>query len=468
MPHGFPLFLLYLFYGLAFFSLGAAISSRDIRFSQLALARHLWLLAAFAYLHALHEWCELFFQLQPPTLPPDLLPLVQIGRRVLGLASFLCLLAFGFRLLGETRPRWRRPLLGLIGLLTLALLLTTLYNEQPLTPAGFGLTDLHIRLLFGLPAAALTGLGFLLYARTLRARNPRGARAFIGTGLLLLAYGILTGLIPSGTVLPPGIRVELLRGLSAFCILYFMMHGLQIFDTERHRQLEERLQRFAQAEKLHALGRIAAGIAHEVNNPLTNVKLNLDLLRQDIEQARPQDSWFGRLDAIARNADRAARIARDLLSISAGREAPFVPVNLNEVVERTLALVGPQQQEFDLRRRLQPELPTITGNPWKLEGVLLNLLLNAMDASSPGGLIEIVTRRDDAVLLQVIDHGSGIPEADQSHLFEPFFTTKAIGRGTGLGLAVSYAIVEQQGGRITIDSREGCGTCVTLSFPAGG
>ena len=278
----------------------------------------------------------------------------------------------------------------------------------------------------------------------------------------------MTGLVPSGTILPLlNIPVELGRGVFAFAVLHFIMNALNIFDVERNLLVEERLHRFAKSEKLHSLGKLAFGIAHEINNPLTNVSINVELLKNDLVNRGIPALPIKKFDAIERNLDRATKIARELLSFSSQNESDFQSTDINDVIASTLGLLGARRKAYRIIRNLN-EVPSISAIPWKLEEVFLNIIINAMDAMPEGGALAVTTKRKgDWVVAEITDTGHGISPDHLDKVLDPFFTTKEIGKGTGLGLSICFAIMESHGGKIELESHVDKGTTVSLFFPMG-
>ena len=221
----------------------------------------------------------------------------------------------------------------------------------------------------------------------------------------------------------------------------------------------------AEAEKLAAIGRLAAGVAHEINNPLTGVLTFAHLLREK-ENMVEQDKQD--LDLIISETTRVGEIVGGLLDFA--RESPSVkePLEVNEVIRRTVRLLGNQEafQQVAIEEHLQKDLPRVSGDMNQLQQVLLNLSLNACEAMPGGGTLTISTSAQDGkVLLRVADTGCGIKRQHLNQIFEPFFSTKAVGKGTGLGLSVSYGIVQQHGGALKVESEEGKGTAFTIILP---
>ncbi len=225
-----------------------------------------------------------------------------------------------------------------------------------------------------------------------------------------------------------------------------------------------------QAEKLATLGTLAAGIAHELNNPVSIISNRIELILEEAEKLELAPELREDLRVLHRNAQRVARIAQSLLSTSRHSPGEHRPVDLNRVVEETLLLAGKTMTKEGIRVRvaLAPDLLPVLGDAGALQQVLLNLLTNAREAMPDGGEIRITTERasDRAgwVRLLVADTGPGIPQEVLPKIFEPFFTTKRV--GTGLGLSVSAGIVRDHGGTLSVESRPGLGTTFALAFPA--
>ena len=237
--------------------------------------------------------------------------------------------------------------------------------------------------------------------------------------------------------------------------------------AEREQQLKIATNKqLHRSEKLASLGRLAAGVAHEINNPLTGVLTFAHLLKEkpNMDGQDRQD-----LDLIIHETTRAAEIVRGLLDFARERAVIKEPLNLNEVIVRTVRLIR-NQKLFDrivIEEELAGDLPEIEGDMNQLQQVLLNLSLNACEAMASGGTLTIQTRNDErGVVVRLADTGCGIKPELLERVFEPFFTTKPVGKGTGLGLSVSYGIVQQHGGTIELESESGRGTTFTLVFPA--
>ncbi len=236
-----------------------------------------------------------------------------------------------------------------------------------------------------------------------------------------------------------------------------------LFDdvTERS-ELERRL---VQADKLSSIGLLAAGVAHEVNTPLTVISTYAQMLARQVSGDQEKARL---LEKIARQTFRASEIVNALLNFSRSAPACFEELDLNRVIRETLVLVQHQLDQAGIRVELDLEAPLgpVLGHPGKLQQVFLNLFLNARDAMEAGGVLEVRGRsQGQSVRVEVRDTGPGIAPENLHRVFDPFFTTKGVRRGTGLGLSVTYGIVREHGGQIEVESRPGEGACFRLEFP---
>ncbi len=225
-------------------------------------------------------------------------------------------------------------------------------------------------------------------------------------------------------------------------------------------------QQIRRSEQLASVGRLAAGVAHEINNPLTGVLVFADLMR---EKENMDDQDREDLEVIVRETKRAREIVRGLLDYA--RETPSIKVslNVNDVVRQTMQLLGKREafQQVNLVKALADNLSLVGGDRNQLQQVLVNLSLNACEAMSDGGTLMIATSgTNDQVVIEVTDTGCGIKPEHLDKIFEPFFTTKAVGKGTGLGLSVTYGIVQQHGGTLEVESAVGKGTTFIITLPA--
>jgi len=234
-------------------------------------------------------------------------------------------------------------------------------------------------------------------------------------------------------------------------------------DVTARVALEQQLQH---SEKMASIGLLAAGVAHEVNTPLAGISSYTQLLRQHFPGDDPR---AGLLEKIETQSFRAAKIINNLLNFSRSGRAEFEPLDLNKVLLDVVSLLEHQLQRshVQLRRELADDLPPVRGSENRLQQVFFNLILNACDAMPRGGWLTLRTAlEDDGLVAEVRDTGHGIRSEDIKRIYDPFFTTKGIGRGTGLGLAVTYGIVQEHGGAIFVDSTPGQGTSFRVTLPS--
>ncbi len=243
-------------------------------------------------------------------------------------------------------------------------------------------------------------------------------------------------------------------------------------QTKLEAEREELRKRLTQSEKLAALGQFVAGIAHELNNPLQGVLGHLELLR--VTGAFPKQ-LRREIQTIYREADRAAKIVRNLLVFAGSRRLERRAVSLNGVLQKVVALraTACRTQNIEVVRHYDEKLPRVQSDPLLLHQVFLNMVMNAEHAiasTGRGGRIEITTAMapaGDHIVATVRDSGSGIPVDALPRIFEPFYTTKEVGKGTGLGLAIAYGIVLEHGGQILAANHPGGGAVFTVELPGG-
>ncbi len=234
------------------------------------------------------------------------------------------------------------------------------------------------------------------------------------------------------------------------------------------KDLEQTHNMLMQSEKMAGLGRLAAGVAHEINNPMSGIMLYANLIQEDLGEDHASNEDLG---TIIHEAERCKVIVGDLLEFSHQTTYEMSPVELNDVIQKTLGVLQNQPlfHNIDINLQLADSLPPILGNSIRLNQVFMNIVVNSAQAMDGKGSLVIASRtrgNNDVNEVTITDTGPGIPEEALEKIFEPFFTTKNTGEGTGLGLSVSYAIVKEHKGNIRVSSTSGSGTTFTMHFPA--
>jgi signal transduction histidine kinase len=311
----------------------------------------------------------------------------------------------------------------------------------------------------GRPLSDVFDAPFVAALRAARKDNPRGATLF-KVPLMPRAPSAAPRaeserLLANATVVP----LQNPAGADAVSGTILLIENI----TQRVR-LEEQLQI---SEKMASIGLLAAGVAHEVNTPLTGISSFTQML---LEGADPGDPRTAILEKIERQTFRAAKIVNGLLTLSrpGANDGERALVDVNAVINDVLSLLEHQLQvgSIKVRRELSATPVAVVGIEHQLQQVFLNLFLNARDAMPKGGWLTVSTRGEGrSAVAEVADTGSGIPSEHLARIYDPFFTTKAIGRGTGLGLSISYGIVREHGGSIRCDSALDQGTRFTISLP---
>jgi two-component system NtrC family sensor kinase len=258
---------------------------------------------------------------------------------------------------------------------------------------------------------------------------------------------------------------------GAFFASRSMMKELE--EMERKKAVSEDLA--IQSSKMAALGKMAAGIAHEINNPLAVIGEKAgwmkDLLKkEDLAQSKNFQEFADSVVKIEHHINRAKKITHRLLSFGRRMEPVTERVDVNETVQDTIEFLvnEARYRNIEIQAELAADLPPITSDSGQLQQVFLNIINNGIDAIGKNGVIRIKTHhlaKNNRVAIEIADNGPGIPKHMLDKIFDPFFTTKEVGKGTGLGLSISYSIIEKLGGRMMVASGEGEGTTFTIYLP---
>ena len=236
---------------------------------------------------------------------------------------------------------------------------------------------------------------------------------------------------------------------------------------ERTKELREMQEHLIQSEKLASLGKLAAGIAHEINNPLGGILIYSHLLLEDTSKKSPH---YENLKKIVKETSRCKDIVRGLLEFARPKEPEMTLININDAVDRSLAIVEGQTifQNITLDKTYASDLPKIVADESQLQQVFMNIIINAAEAMDGKGKLSLRTSMNTDrthIEIKISDTGHGIKEEDKKRLFEPFFSTKEVGKGTGLGLAISYSIIQKHQGTIEVESQEGKGSAFIVKLP---
>ncbi|WP_428614194.1 sensor histidine kinase [Shewanella sp.] len=459
----FIVFNIYLFYGLVFFSIGCVVVFRNFKYSQLSISPTLWALALFGFTHAFHEWSELYVILFADDISRQYQVLVEWLRLLKLALSFASLMVFSWLLFSILSRSIARIGHGVILLILLAYLVSVVRfsTSLDLSDEMFAQASFYTRLLLGFGSAFLAGCGMAIYGHDLLRQRHDYGQYFVATGVGLWIYGIFAGLVATDLHM----TVPVLRTLASGLVLIALLKALKIFDIEREQQTEAKLKRAVETDKYKAIGQLAMGVAHEINNPLASSTLALDLLERKYPPQDPAQAEY--IQRIRLGISRAAEISKELLAYARPVSEEPRQVKLAEVVGSAIKLLSHKQREFDIKVDC-PDSLQIMGQKIKLEELLINLLNNAMDASDKGGKICVsALQRDDGIQLSVSDEGQGMDEACRARALEPFYSTKAIGKGTGLGLAICESIVRAHHGSMCIESQPGRGTQISIVFEEG-
>jgi signal transduction histidine kinase len=290
-----------------------------------------------------------------------------------------------------------------------------------------------------------------------------------------IARGVVVGIVAATGYLAvswPAVHGEAANVVVQMATMFGAIIGIGLLadlEAAERRKVTALTASVIQADKLAALGTLAAGVAHELNNPIGVISSRVELMLLDADAHHLPKQVRDDLGVLQRHAQRVARIAQGLLTFARHSPRDRRHVDLNQLVEDTFVLLEKPltRQGVTVRHVLEPGLPSVIGDPNALQQVLVNLLTNARDAIEGTGEVEVCTsvsaNRSDVALI-VRDTGRGIRPDVLPRIFDPFFTTKA--EGTGLGLSISYGIVHDHQGTIDVQSRPGEGTTFALTFPA--
>ncbi len=315
-------------------------------------------------------------------------------------------------------------------------------------------------------------------ANVLEVKDPQGREVFMAYTYFSHAPYILIVVKPQGEVLRSWytLKSELFfLFISSVVVIFFVVFKLTNLMVNRMRESDEKrevaFREMEHSHKLSSIGRLAAGVAHEINNPMAIINEKAGLMK-DLIELKPdfaeREKFLSLVNAVLQSVQRCRSITHRLLGFARRMEVQIEVLDLNEVIRETAAFLDKEAlyRKVQIKLQLDPDLPKIASDRGRLQQVFLNIMNNALAAVSDGGQISVTSRKQDEAwtVVTIQDNGCGMSEATLKHIFEPFFTTKK-GTGTGLGLPITYGIVKKLGGSIGVQSQEGVGTTFTVTLP---
>ena len=299
-------------------------------------------------------------------------------------------------------------------------------------------------------------------------------RKFEANGLIIIAIVMVLIYWAVDSVASDQVMTRVL--IVSLVIIYGVMTQTLINGRKKALLEKERTQeQLIQSESLAAIGQLAAGIAHELNNPLASasslIQTDLELIQEQAEMREIDKSLLEDLTYARKELNKTKSIVKSILDLSRQTQTYQEEVNMNAVIDDALQVLYNQYKSLgvEIEKKYDPNLPAISGNFSNLGQVLINIIKNAIQALPDGrGKITLSTshrQKTKTVVVECRDTGIGIPPEMMKDIYKPFFTSKEVGKGTGLGLYVSYEIIKKHKGEIRIDSREGAGTTVTILLP---
>lgn len=321
-------------------------------------------------------------------------------------------------------------------------------------------------------------IGTIFLALSIESRYQAGKYLMIAFGLITFILTVMTifiSYVTSSSIVHP---IRELSAATKHLATGDLSRKVKIYTEDEIGQLANDFNMMAedlvksqaqliQSEKLSAMGEMAGGLAHELNSPLGGL---LPMLEQYKNEAEKDSRRYKELSIMHKACEYMAKIVRDFSSFSRESKGEFSELNLNEVIEDTLGFSASRikQKGIHIIKEYQDNLPKVMGEKTELQQVILNMVMNAVDAVTDGGELRIktnITKNENNAMMEFIDNGAGIKKEYLGTIFNPFYTTKRPGKGTGLGLSVSYKIIEKHGGKISVESEPGKGTKFTIYLP---
>ncbi|MGF1682902.1 sensor histidine kinase [Photobacterium minamisatsumaniensis] len=458
----FSTFLVYLFYGLAFFSIGCTILFRNFRNSKLKISHSLWALAAFSFAYAFYEWSELYINLfgdrikEPKSTFIEWLRLTKLTLAY----SFLLLFSWMVTDVHNTTVKKIARVTLLLATSIYAFIFIHALSTSSLSKEAIDHVEYFAHLILAFPAALIAGLCLIYYGQQLTDEKKSYGRYFRLTGYAFILMSVVSGIIP----VEVGSSLFYARVVISFALLIALYQALDVFDKEKERIIESHLHQAYISDKYKAIGQLASGVAHEINNPLASSTLSLDMLESRVTEKRDAEL----IKRTRLGIDRAATICKELLNYSRSSEEKAHIVYVYTIIDSALQLLAHKTRGYNVDIQCDKAI-SILANPIKIEELIINLVSNAIDASNIGSDVKIAVHDcmldgREYVQIAVSDQGCGIDTKTLSKVTDPFFTTKPIGKGTGLGLTICSQIATDHNGELTITSTINIGTTVTAKL----
>jgi len=460
---------LYILYGTSLFLLGVSIAVKEKKGSDLKIAGSLWMLGTFGLLQGAHEWAELGLMVEGAHMSSRQILAVKSVTALLVLVSCALLLQFGISLIRaiDGKRGWWASMLPFPLLFIWGFLLWHSGSSEGGLRFDFPLlrqAEIGARYTIGIGGALTTAYALIAYSRKVTPLSPPVSRKLFYAGIAFVLYALFAGVFSVRFLISyVPFPMKLLRTFSALGIMYFIVSALTLFDIEMRRKIERQMKRVAEVDALSSLGQLAAGVAHEINNPLAKASLGVQRLKSGKECADDELPIREQLEAIERSIDRASLIAREFLQLSGGGQPDFVPCDVSLAVKNALGILQYRLGNVKVSESCR-RVPLISGDPRKLEQAFVNILSNAVAAMPAGGDLTVTTAEGNkTVIVTVSDTGAGAAPED-SRVFDPLFATKGAD-AAGPGLSIAYMIVRRHQGTIDVSSEPGKGTTVVVSLP---